>query len=195
MISVQSQIQNASNTITQNIAVLSDNRELLSQNVLSQIRNLVEAVAVLFNVRSLDAEFKYDQIEPGLAYVKGDGRLNFISRFHSLIQKIASHYTLDGDASERLMLKYYEYLYRVRACVLQHYSLRIIPNLESFPIDLDPSLREYHEKIASRIDAMRGFDQAGDRKDRYYIQRIRPFFTQGRIYYEVTFCRAVNKIS
>jgi len=195
MISVRSQIQNASNAITQNIAVLSDNRELLSQNVLSQIRNLVEGVAVLFNVRSLNAEFRYDQIESGLAYVKGNGRLNFISRFHNLIQKIASHYTLDGDASERLMLKYYEYLYRIRACVLQHYSLQIIPNLESFPIDLDPSLREYHEKIASRIDAMRGFSQAGDRTDRYYIQRIRPFFTQGRIYYEVTFCRAVNKVS
>lgn len=195
MISVQRQIQNASNAITQNIAVLSDNRELLSQNVLSQIRNLVEGVAVLFNTKSLNAEFRYDQIESGLAYVKGNGRLNFISRFHTLIQKIASHYTLDGDASERLMLKYYEYLYRIRACVLQHYSLQIISNLESFPIDLDPSLREYHEKIASRIDAIRGFSQADDRTDRYYIQRIRPFFTRGRIYYEVTFCRAVNKVS
>src|SRR5690554_3428132 len=158
MISVRSQIQNASNAITQNIAVLSDNRELLSQNVLSQIRNLVEGVAVLFNVRSLNAEFRYDQIESGLAYVKGNGWLNFISRFHNLIQKIASHYTLDGDASERLMLKYYEYLYRIRAYVLQHYSLQIIPNLESFPIDLDPSLRDYHASCRDILfKLMRGF--------------------------------------
>jgi hypothetical protein len=147
MISVQSQIQNASNAITQNIAVLRDNRELLSQNVLSQIRNLVEGVAVLFNVRSLNAEFRYDQIESGLAYVKGNGRLNFISRFHNLIQKIASHYTLGGDASERLMLKYYEYLYRIRACVLQHYSIQIIPNLESFPIDFKSAWFICYQKL------------------------------------------------
>ncbi|MVF12349.1 AAA family ATPase [Ketobacter sp. MCCC 1A13808] len=195
MISVRNQIENSSNAISQNITSICDSRALLSQNVLSQIRNLVEGVVVLFYTKSLDEEFKYDQIEPGLAFVKSNGKLNFISRFHNLIQKIASHYTLDGDASERLMLKYYEYLFRIRASVHQYCSLHIVPNLESFPVDLDPSLREYHEKIASRIDAMRGFSQAGDKKDRYYIQRIRPFFTRGRIYYEVTFCRAVNKVS
>lgn len=195
MISVQSQIQNASNAISQNIAVLRDNRELLSQNVLSQIRNLIEGVAVLFNLGSLTAEFRYDQIESGLSYVKGNGRLNFISRFHYLVQKIASHYTLDGDASERLMLKYYEYLLRMRASVFQRYSLQIIPNLELFPIDLDPSLREYHEKIAYRVDSSRSFSRSAEKKDRYYVQRIRPFFIQWRIYYEVTFCRAVNRVS
>ncbi len=195
MISVRNQIENSSNAITQNIAMLSDNRELLSQNVLSQLRNLVEGAAVLFHIRSLDAEFKYEEIQPGLAYVRGNGKLNFISRFHKLIQKSASHYTMDGDASERLMLKYYEYLYRIKSHILQFYSLQIIPNLEKFPVDLDPSLREYHEKIATRVNAMRGTNHVGDKKDRYYIQRIRPFFTYGRIYYEVTFCRAVNKIS
>jgi hypothetical protein len=38
---------------------------------------------------------------------------NFLGKFHKLIQMIASHHTLDGDASERLMLKYYEYLHRM----------------------------------------------------------------------------------
>ena len=195
MISVRSQVENSSNAIAQNIASLSDNRELLSQNLLSQLRNLVEGVAVLFHKNSLDVEFKYDEIEPGLTYIRRNGRLNFIGRFHKLIQKIASHYTLDGDASERLMLKYYEYLFRMRAIVFQQYSFYIVPNLELFPIDLDPSLREYHEKIAARIETMRSFSQVGDKKDRYYIKKIRPFFVYGRIYYEVTFCRAVNKVS
>lgn len=47
-------------------------------------------------------------VEPALAFVKSRAKFNFLGRFHKLIQKSASHYTLDGDASERLMLKYYE---------------------------------------------------------------------------------------
>lgn len=195
MTTVLSQIQNASNAISHNIEILSDNRELLSQNVLAQIRNLVEGVAVLFYRNSLNAEFIYDEINPALAHISGNGHLNYVCRFHKLLQKVVSHYTFDGDASERLMLKYYEYLYRVRAVVYQNFSLQLIPNLESFPVDLDPSLREYHEKIAARIEFSRGTNHVGDKKDRYYIQKNRPFFSNGRIYYEVTFCRAVNKVS
>ena len=195
MTTVLNQVQNASGAISHNIANLSDNRELLSQNVLAQIRNLVEGVAVLFYRNSLDAEFSYPEINPALEYISGDGRLNFVYRFHKLLQKVASHYTFDGDASERLMLKYYEYLYRIRAAVYQNYSLQLIPNLESFPVDLDPSLREYYERITARIECSHSTNHARDRKDRYYIQKNRPFIFNGRIYYEVTFCRAVNKVS
>lgn len=195
MASVFNQIQNASNAISNNIATLSDNRELLSQNVLAQVRNLVEGVAVLFYRNSLEADFSYPEINPAMENISGDGKLNFIFRFHRLLQKVASHYTFDGDSSERLMLKYYEYLYRIRATVHQNYSLQLIPNLEAFPVDLDPSLREYHEKITSRIEYARNTNHVGDRTERYYIQKNRPFIFNGRIYYEVTFCRAVNKVS
>jgi hypothetical protein len=34
-----------------------------------------------------------------------------LGKFHDLLKISTSHYTLDGDASERLMLKYYEYIY------------------------------------------------------------------------------------
>ena len=34
-----------------------------------------------------------------------------------------------------------------------------------------------------------------DRRDRYYIHKTRPFLRGGRIYYEVTFYRAVNQVS
>ena len=73
----------------------------------------------------------------------------------------------------------------------------MLANLESFPVDLDPSLREYHEKIAARIEALvrhRGRRTSAHR-DRYYIHKTRPFFVGGRIYYEVTFYRAVNRVS
>jgi hypothetical protein len=167
---------------------------LLSQNVLSQLRNLVEGVAVYLHTGSPESEFNYAAVEPGLAFVKSKARFNFLGKFHKLIQISASHYTLDGDASERLMLKYYEYLHRIRSLLQDNYGVAVLVNLESFPIDLDPSLREYHEKIAARIEAVRSTPPDSTR-DRYYIHKTRPFFVGWRIYYEVTFYRAVNKVS
>lgn len=195
MITVSKQIHSADEAICRNIESLADQRALLSQNILSQLRNLVEGVAVRLHTGSPNAEFNYAAVEPGLAFVKSKARFNFLGKFHKLIQKSASHYTLDGDASERLMLKYYEYLHRIRSLLQDNCGVAVLANLESFPIDLDPSLHEYHEKISTRIVALRSTPPDRSTRDRYYIHKTRPFFVAGRIYYEVTFYRAVNKVS
>jgi hypothetical protein len=148
----EEQIQGADEVICQNIASLSEQRALLSQNVLAQLRNLVEGVAVRLHAGRPGAEFSYAAIEPGLAFVRSNGKLNFLGKFHRLIQVSASHYSLDGDASERLMLKYYEYLLRIRDLLRDSCGIAVLANLELFPVDLDPSLREYHAKIAARIE-------------------------------------------
>lgn len=193
MTTVGEHIQSTNAAICQNIASLADQRDLLSQNVLAQLRNLVEGVAVLLLTGSSDAEYDYPAIGLGLAYVKAKGQYGFLSRFHKLLEASASHYTMDGDASERLMLKYFEYLFRIRS-LLERCQIEALVNLESFPVDLDPSMREYHEKIAARIEAMHS-TRSSSARDRYYIHKTRPFFVGGRVYYEVTFYRAVNKVS
>lgn len=195
MATVTKQILNADQAICRNIELFSDQRALLSQNVLAQLRNLVEGVAVFLHTGSPNAEFNYEAVEPGLAFVKSKARFNFLGKLHKLIQQSASHYTLDGDSSERLMLKYYEYLRRIRSLLKAHYELAVLANLEDFPINLDPSLREYHEKIAAKIDAARLSPSDKNSRDRYYIYRTRPFFIYGRVYYEATLYRAVNKVS
>ena len=193
MTTVSKQIQSADEAICRNIESLTDQRALLSQNVLSQLRNLVEGVVVRLHTGSPDAEFHYNAVEPGLAFVKSKAKLNFLGKFHKLIQKSVSHYTLDGDASERLMLKYYEYLHRIRSLLQDNCGVSVLMNLEDFPVDLDPSLREYHEKIAARIESIRSTRQDNSLKPCYYIHKTRPFFVGGRIYYEVTFNRANDK--
>lgn len=194
MTTVSEQIQNTGEAISRNIELLADQRALLSQNVLSQLRNLVEGVAVRLHTGSPDVEFYYAVIEPGLDFVKRKTKFNFLGKFHKLIQISASHYTQDGDASERLMLKYYEYLHRIRSLLQDNCGVSVLENLEAFPVDLDSSLREYHEKIAARIEAIRSARPDG-RPKRYYIHKTRPFFVGERIYYEVTFYSAVNKVS
>jgi len=195
MTTVNNQILSANQAICQNIALLVDQRKLLSQNVLSQLRNLVEGIAVHLHTGSSDTEFNYEVIGPALEFIRGRGKLNFLSRFHKLIQKSASHYTYDGDNSERLMLKYYEYLHRVRSLLRDEIGLDVLTNLEVFPLDLDPSLREYHEKIAERIGTYQFKNEGKISPERYYIHKTRPFFCNGQIFYEVTFYRAINKVN
>jgi hypothetical protein len=195
MTTVGDHLRSTDEVICQNIASLSDQRELLSQNILAQLRNLVEGVAVRLRLGSSDGEYSYSAIGSGLAFVRSQGQYSFVARFHKLLEASASHYTLDGDASERLMLKYYEYLFRIRALLKDVCGTDVLENLESFPINLDPSLHEYHEKISARIQAQRTAGSVAGVRDRYYIHKTRPFFVGGRVYYEVTFYRAVNKVS
>ncbi len=196
MASIDSQISSIGAAIEGNIEALHHDRALLSQNLLAQLRNLVEAVAVRLHVRDGSIEFNYLQTKPALDWVgSGMKQINFIHRFHKLLQMSVSHYSFEGDTSERLMLKYYEYLVRVRALVKATCSINILGNLEKFPIDLDPSLREYHQKIACRIDASRSLPLSHGVTNRYYIHKARPFFTEGRIFYEITFSNAINKLN
>jgi hypothetical protein len=197
MTTVGEHIRSTDAAICQNIASLVAQRDLLSQNILAQLRNLVEGVAVRLQVGSADADYNYPAIGLGLAFVRARSQYSFLGRFHKLLEASASHYTLDGDASERLMLKYYEYLLRIRTLLRDSCGTSVLDNLESFPVDLDPSLREYHEKIAARIEHARSAPRPPDisAPSRYYIHKTRPFFVGGRIYYEVTFYRAVNRVS
>jgi hypothetical protein len=194
---VGEQIESADEAICQNIDLLADQRALLSQNVLAQLRNLVEGVAVRLHAGRSDAEFNYAAVGAGLDFARANAKLNFLGKFHKLIERSASHYTLDGDASERLMLKYYEYLHRIRSLLKGSCGIVVLANLEAFPVDLDPSLREYHERIAARIELARAtpLRPANTVRGRYYIHKTRPFFVGGCIYHEVTFYPAVNKVN
>lgn len=194
MAMVRQQVQSADRVICQSIASLDADRGFLSQTVLAQLRNLIEGLIVWADVDDPAAEFHYDQVGPALDEVKAKAKFRLLSRFHNLLQASTSHYTLDRDPSERLMLKYYEYLLRTRALALKQFGIAILANLELFPVDLDPSLNEYHEKIAERIEAARA-TPTDPRRDRYYVHNSRPFFVSGRIYYEVTFSIAHNRTS
>lgn len=195
MATVEQQVLDSSNAIDQNISVITTDRGFLSQNLLQYLRHLVEGLIVYAHVPDRSVTYNYQtQFDAARDAVNGDARYRLLTRFHNLLQISVSHYTLDRDPSERLMLKYYEYLLRTRDLAKQHLSLDILRNLEQFPLHEDPALRAYYEKIAGRIEASRD-DLLTGKTERYYINNSRPFFIGGRIYYEVTFSLAHNRTS
>lgn len=174
----------------------SSERGLLSQNILSQLRNLIEYIAekVMANGSDIDPN-DYKLKEQAIAYLKTQGQYRFLSGFHALLQKSVSHYTADEDGSERLMLKYYEYLLRVKTFMASKYNFDILCNIDKFPLDLDPHFAEYYEQIANKINSGYAETRKCKYDDRCYVQKIKPFFVNGKIYYEVTFTVANDKVS
>ena len=188
-----SHIINIDKTISKNIEKFNvEERGLLSQNILSQLRNFLEHIAlkILEDAQNTELNNSYENIKNAIEYIKARGDLKFLSRFHKLLQITASHYTLNEESSERLLLKYYEYLIKIKSFLKATYNLEVLYNLEEFPIQTDSNLKEYYMKISTLINQPKESRGKSDYKDRYYIQKIKPFFVNGNIYYEVTFRRA-----
>jgi hypothetical protein len=182
--------------ICNNISKFDDSeRGLLSQNILSQLRNFIEHISLKAYSNGNDIENTYENITLANAYVSSKGNLKFLSRFHNFIQIVASHYTPDEENSERLMLKYYEYLLRIKSFLKNTYKLDILENIDEFPIKFDSALKEYYEKIAKEINRSESIRVKNTYNDRYYIQKIKPFFVEHEVYYEVTFTTANDRAS
>lgn len=185
------------NTFDQNILIYSENickniastdaqdRGLLSQNILNNLRNLVEAVAqrIYSDVESITLN-KYDDIVKSLNYIAARGELYFLVQFHDMLQSSVSHFIPDEDNSIRLMLKYHEWLIKIKNYARKVFGLAILGNLEDYPWEQDNSLIEYYKKIALALDKCHYANHKP--VDRFYVQKSKPFFVDGKIYYELT---------
>lgn len=168
-------------------AIETSERGYVAQDILAQLRNFVEHIMLKVSKHPNDIENTYPNICEAIKYVQTRGSLKFLSRFHYYLQIVASHYTLDEENSERLMLKYYEFLLKTKLFLQQQYGLDVLQNIAKFPINTDQGLQQYYEKIANVLDHQHLAPQKYIRNDRYYLHKIKPFFVNQRIYYEVTF--------
>lgn len=191
MSKIDAKILEIDRVICGNISKFDDSeRGLLSQNILSQLRNFVEYTSLKAYRNGTDIEDTYQNITSANNYVSSRGELKFLSRFHNFLQITASHYTLDEENSERLMLKYYEYLLKIKSYLKSSYALNVLNNIDKFPIKLDSALKEYYEKIAEKINKPKATRVRSSYNDRYYVRKIKPFFVDYEVYYEVTFTTA-----
>lgn len=170
-------------------------RGQISQDILSQLRNFVEHIMLKIHANGGDIEDSHENIKKAVQYAKSESSLCYLSRFHSFLQVSVSHRTLEEENSERLMLKYYEYLFRIKKFLHKKYSIDVLSNLDQFPLETDDCFKEYYEKIAQKVDQYKTPIRNGFRFDRFYIQTIKPFFIGNKIYYEVAFIPANDRSS
>lgn len=173
-------------------------RGMVSVNILSQLRNLLDNIGVKFYLSSsgssVSCQKYYDLIEQGKSFINTQAQLRDLKHLHSLLQISASHYTLDPENSERLMLKYYVYLRRIRELVADRFGIHILDNLERFPLNTDKSLNQYYTAIAESIENI-NLANAQTYEKRFYIYNTRPVVINDTIYYEVTLSLANERTS
>ena len=192
MLRIDKAILDANSVICDNITRLSvADRGLLSQNILGHIRNFVEYIAIKAYSNGQDVNPNdYELNVAALKDMQRRGDLRFLYKFHEMLQKSVSHYTVDKDGSERLMLKYYEHLLKIKLYLKRTYNIDVLGNIGDFPLNTDTELSEYYEKIAERIETPSMHSVQISYNDRYYVQKVKPFFVNQKIYYEVTFTAA-----
>ena len=191
LLNIDRQIQAIDQVICKNLETLdASERGLMSQNILSQLRNLVEHVMLKIWNDPHEVENSYANICKAIDHAKSRGDLKFLRRFHDYLQIVASHYTLDEDNSQRLMLRYYEFLLNIKLLLKARYGIDVLHNLHKFPLNTDPGLKQYYEEIAAVLDTRSTPSLAVNNSDRYYIRTVKPFFVNEKVYYEVTFIPA-----
>lgn len=197
MLKIDLAILNTNKNICKNIDRFDESeRGLLSQNILAQLRNFVEYIAIKVYMNESDVDPNdYEVNVAALKHLYTRGDLRFLFKFHDLLKKSVSHYTIDEGGSERLMLKYYEYLLKIKLFLMDTYDITVLENIENFPLSKDIQLEEYYEKISEKVLRSKNNFAHASFNDRYYIQKIKPFFVHQQIFYEITFTLANNKTS
>lgn len=171
-------------------------RGFVAQSVLCNIRNLTEHILVYATFGNTVAQTQYyDAICDAVKRARSDRQLRFIWDFHQLLQKVVSHYTPSESSSERLLLRYLESLYLLRKFADERLFMHILCNLDMFPVSQDATLQDYYKQIAEKTDQLDSGLSFPFLKNRYYIGSTKPFFVDGRVYYELSFLPAFDNSS
>ena len=138
MFRIDAQIQDINSNICKNIKNINIlDRGFVSQNILAQIRNLIDHIYLKIYAGSNDIEDNYQNICDAKDFVLKQAKYKLINKFAKFLQITTSHYTLSEDNSERLMLKYHEYLIKIKDFMQNNYNIEILQNIYDFPIDMD----------------------------------------------------------
>ena len=177
MLKVDAAIYESNKIICRQISRLGEStRGEVSQEVLESLRHFVEHIILKEYANGGDIEDTHENLKAAVKFAKNEPQLIHISRFHHFLQISSSHRVLKEHNAERLMLRYYEYLFRIKNFLYNKYSMEVLENLDQFPLDTNNELTEYYTKIATVVDRYNAPVRGGFRYDRFYVQKIKPFF-------------------
>lgn len=170
-----------------------EDRAILSQLISSFLRNLSEGILVYLIYNEINKEMNWDTISLASKSTRNSSNIEKIKRFHSDLQISFSHYTRDENHSERIVLKYIDFLVWARNLLEKEASIRILNRLDEFPLGSDSSLYPYFKKIQKSIKLFRSKNDSQSAKynQLYYIHSCKPVYIKsGSILYEISYYKA-----
>lgn len=85
-------------------------RGTISQDILEQLMKFVDHIMLKFYANGQEIPITAENITKATEFAQVNSELYTLYRFHNYLEVVTAQYTLDEDGSERLMLKYYQYL-------------------------------------------------------------------------------------
>ena len=162
----------------ENLGATSDE---VSQDILPRLYDLCRA-ALLINSYNLGCT------KPNLQLAYEQAQLNlgtkYLTNFLRGLKYIDYRIPEDGQ-SERLMLKYYNFMWQIREFFKNIYKISILPNLEKFPLNTDQLDNEYYNIVAEAIEST-DLSPHSMETTRFYVQKKTPFYVGTERYYEIT---------
>ena len=187
MPSIDESIRKIDNVICRHLdEIESNSRGAISQDILEQLTKFVNHVMLKFYANGREIPITAENIAKATEFTQINSELYTLYKFHNYLEVVTTQYTLDEDGSERLMLKYYQYLLEAKNLIWHYFGIEVLHNIDKFPLRLDDTLQEYYKKISEKIER-HPVSLHSDSKDKYYIQKIKPLFVNRHIYYEITF--------
>lgn len=196
MLKIEEQIKDIDKVICDNIELLfsvKDNRATLSQNILSQSRNLVEHIAVRTYGKGNEIDISWDNIQKALEYLKTNNKYLLIRDFHFFLQESKSHYTPNGEGAERLMQKYYPYYIHIKEFAKKEFGLELLHNIEKYPKNTDKTITQFHKAISDQLN--KRTTNHYYLSEKMYIHKITPFVVDEETYYEMVLLPAYDETS
>lgn len=160
--------------------VLDENREQISKRVLKELRNLCESSIILNGLRFQQRMSLRSSWDIALLSIE----TKFLAIFLQGLKYIDLRIPEEGQ-NERIMLKYYDFLWEIRRFMHKHFNLNILENLEDFPIVVNSEENDFNEKVAEAINSILNVGNVW-KPSRYYIQKVIPFYVDKNRYFEVT---------
>lgn len=187
---VKNIIQVCDEEITESIDkldILNKNRDNISKRVLTRLNDLCISALLL------NAMYNGYQ-RPSIALAWEHSILNvetkYLGNFYRGLQYIGRRIPNEGQ-SERLMLKYYSFMWQIRQFLKECYGISILNNLENFLeyTEIDELDKQYYE-LVSKAFVNAKYDLKNFSDIRFYVQKKVPFYVGTERYFEVTLQQA-----
>lgn len=75
---------------------------------------------------------------------------------------------------------------------LESFGIIVLKKLDDFPIYEDNLTKEHYKKICKSIEEVGDIKSKYLKRGRFYINKCRPIYSKGKVYYEITLTKATN---
>lgn len=181
---IQNIIEDCSRRITECIdqsEIYNETRDDLSRNLLRLLKELCIA-ALLMN--ALPAKDEEMSVQLAWEYALLDIKTKYLAYFYKGLDYIGYHIPEPGQ-SERLMLKYYDFMWKIREMAKKKFGIGILNNLEKFPLCTNQLDQEYYELIAAAVESVEIIHPLVN-MTRFYVHKKTAFYVDEERYFELT---------